>query len=52
MGMEGGAVWGRKQTSWWAGWSGSGLGGLEASPLVVQDGGLLFPLSPGHRHGV
>ena len=45
-------MWGCEQTSWWVGWCGSGLRGLEASPLVVQDGGLFFPLGPGHRHGV
>ena len=30
----------------------SGLGNLEASPLVVQDGGLLFPLGPRLWHRV
>ena len=52
MGMEWGVLWGREQVGRWAGQGRSGLGDLEASPLVVQDGGLLFPLGPCLWHRV
>ena len=50
--MEWGALWGHEQVGCWAGQCRTGLGNLEASPLVVQDGGLLFPLSPRLWHRV
>ena len=52
MGVEWGALWGHEQVGCRVGQCRSGLGNLEVSPLVVQDGGLLFPLSPCLQHEV
>ena len=42
---------GRAREEWGGlGCHGTGLGGLEALPLVIENGGLVLPFGPGYRH--